>query len=299
MRATEFLPQLARPTAVNFERITGGILLICVGLTKKVFIADPLGGFVDEIYGAYETYGWSALVIATYAFALQIYFDFSAYTDIAIGSAAILGFRLMENFRAPYLATSLREFWRRWHISLSTWLRDYLYVSLGGSRHGELRTYAALMATMVLGGLWHGAAWTFVVWGVLHGSYLALERVTGCASVDSHAMAPLERIVRTIITFNLVCLAWVFFRAETFDQAFGIIGRIVTLSDGQSASAFPLLILAVLLIWQLGKERVRGLGIPLLLDSVIPARWIIYSMLPLLMVAIGGATNPQFIYFQF
>jgi alginate O-acetyltransferase complex protein AlgI len=299
MRATDFLPQLARPTTIDFERITGGVLLVCVGLTKKVFLADPLGDFVDEVYGAYASYGWSALVIATYAFALQIYFDFSAYTDIAIGSAAILGFRLVENFRAPYLAASIREFWRRWHISLSTWLRDYLYISLGGSRHGEIRTYAALMGTMLLGGLWHGAAWTFVVWGGLHGLYLAVERITGRAAVDGRDMAPLERIVKTAITFNLVSLAWIFFRAESFDQAFGIIERIATLSDGRTVSAFPLVVLAGLLAWQLMRERIDGLGIPMLLDSVIPARWAVYAMLPLLIVAIGGATNPQFIYFQF
>jgi alginate O-acetyltransferase complex protein AlgI len=299
MRAGDFLPQLSRPTRIDADRMTCGALLICAGLVKKVFLADPMGDVVDEVYGSYADFGWSALTIATYAFALQIYFDFSAYTDIALGAAAILGFRLVENFRSPYLAASIREFWRRWHISLSTWLRDYLYIPLGGSRHGAARTYTALMATMLLGGLWHGAAWTFVVWGALHGLYLAAERMTGASAVDSHRMPLPERVVKTVITFHLVCLAWIFFRAASFDQAFGIVRRIVTLAPGREISAAPVAVLAALLAYQFLRERWPDLGIAMLRDSMIPVRWYVYATLPLLVIAIGGATNPQFIYFQF
>jgi D-alanyl-lipoteichoic acid acyltransferase DltB (MBOAT superfamily) len=276
-----------------------GCLLICIGLTKKVFLADPMGDFVDTVYGSYADYGSGALVLATYAFALQIYFDFSAYTDIAIGAAAILGFRLTQNFRAPYLAASIREFWRRWHISLSTWLRDYLYVSLGGSRHGTVRTYCALSATMLLGGLWHGAAWTFVIWGALHGLYLVVERLSTTRPRDSSAMGPLERLIRTAITLHLVCFAWIFFRAESFEQAFGIVGRIVTLAPGESVSAVPALCLIALMAWQYLRERRPYLDVSALVQWPVPARWTIYAMLPLLIVAIAGARSPEFIYFQF
>lgn len=299
MRASEFLPQLTRLIEANYENIMRGCLLICIGLTKKVFLADPMGDFVDTVYGSYADYGSGALVLATYAFALQIYFDFSAYTDIAIGAAAILGFRLTQNFRAPYLAASIREFWRRWHISLSTWLRDYLYVSLGGSRHGAVRTYCALSATMLLGGLWHGAAWTFVIWGALHGLYLVVERLSTTRPRDSSAMGPLERLIRTAITLHLVCFAWIFFRAESFEQAFGIVGRIATLAPGESVSAVPALCLIALMAWQYLRERRPYLDVSALVQWPVPARWAIYAMLPLLIVAIAGARSPEFIYFQF
>ena len=164
-----------------------------------------------------------ATLIGVYAFAWQIYGDFSGYSDIARGSAQLLGFHFMVNFRQPYLAASLQDFWRRWHISLSTWLRDYLYIPLGGNRGGEVKTYRNLLTTMLLGGLWHGANWTFVVWGAIHGFVLSIERVL-FGHRKSHAEPrALAKVVRQVITFHVVCLSWIFFRADSISSALAMI----------------------------------------------------------------------------
>ena len=177
VRAQDLLPQLAELPVLELEQATRGLYRIVVGLFKKIALADTLAiSIVDRVFEAPERFSGLEVIAGVYGYALQIYLDFSAYSDIAIGSAQVLGFTLPENFRTPYRSANLQEFWRRWHISLSTWLRDYLYITLGGSRGAPWRTYANLIATMVLGGLWHGASWTFVVWGALHGLGLAITR---------------------------------------------------------------------------------------------------------------------------
>jgi alginate O-acetyltransferase complex protein AlgI len=218
VRAAYFLPQLARPSAEPIP-IAAALLLILGGLFKKVVVANYLAtGLVDPVFAAPSSYGGPDLLLATYGYAVQIYCDFSAYTDMAIALAALLGFRFPANFNQPYRAQSLREFWHRWHISLSTWLRDYLYKPLGGNRYGRLKTYRNVILTMLLGGIWHGAGWKFVAWGALHGGGLAVERMfepwlgRGPSSV-------VGKFVATFLVFHFVCLGWIFFRAEDFAMA--------------------------------------------------------------------------------
>src|SRR3954468_23849057 len=218
VRAAYFLPQLARPSTEPVP-IAPALLLILGGLFKKVVIANYLAtGLVDPVFAAPTSYGGPDLLLATYAYAVQIYCDFSAYSDMAIALAALLGFRFPANYNQPYRAQRLREFWQRWHISLSTWLRDYLYKPLGGNRHGRWKTYRNLMLTMLLGGLWHGAAWKFIAWGALHGGGLAVERMLE-PWLGRRAQSPVAKVVATLLVFHFVCLAWIFFRAEDFAVA--------------------------------------------------------------------------------
>jgi alginate O-acetyltransferase complex protein AlgI len=218
VRAAYFLPQLARPENQPIP-IAAALLLILGGMVKKVIVANYLAtGLVDPVFADPASYGGPDLLLATYAYAVQIYCDFSAYTDMAIAIAALCGFRFPRNFNQPYRAQRLREFWQRWHISLSTWLRDYLYKPLGGNRRGRLNTYRNLMITMLLGGIWHGAAWKFVMWGALHGGGLAVERMME-PWIGRRPTSLGGQIVSTLIVFHFVCLAWIFFRAENFTVA--------------------------------------------------------------------------------
>jgi len=218
VRAAYFLPQLARPSNEPIP-VAAALLLILGGMVKKVIIANYLAtGLVDPVFAAPDQYGGLDLLLATYGYAVQIYCDFSAYTDIAIALAALCGFRFPRNFNQPYRAQRLREFWQRWHMSLSFWLRDYLYKPLGGNRHGRLNTYRNLIITMLLGGIWHGAAWKFVMWGALHGGGLAIERL-GRPWLGERAHTPLGRFASWFVVFHFVCFAWIFFRAEDFTVA--------------------------------------------------------------------------------
>jgi alginate O-acetyltransferase complex protein AlgI len=227
VRAAYFLPQLTRPSNEPIP-IAAALLLILGGMVKKVIIANYLAtGLVDPVFAAPTSYGGPDLLLATYAYAVQIYCDFSAYTDMAIALAALCGFRFPRNFNQPYRAQRLREFWQCWHISLSTWLRDYLYKPLGGNRHGRLKTYRNLLITMLLGGIWHGAAWKFVMWGALHGGGLAAERM--CEPwLGRRSTSLAGRIVATVIVFHFVCFAWIFFRAEDFTVAVDFIAGLGT-----------------------------------------------------------------------
>jgi alginate O-acetyltransferase complex protein AlgI len=218
VRAAYFLPQLARPSGAPVP-VAAALLLILGGMVKKVIIANYLAtGLVDPVFAAPDQYGGPDLLLATYGYAVQIYCDFSAYTDIAIALAALCGFRFPRNFNQPYRALRLREFWQRWHMSLSFWLRDYLYKPLGGNRHGRLKTYRNLMITMLLGGIWHGAAWKFVMWGALHGGGLAVERMA-LPWLGERPSGTLGKFVSWLVVFHFVGLAWIFFRAEDFTVA--------------------------------------------------------------------------------
>lgn len=224
-RPSHLLPQVQRPRVWDDGKFFDGLILIMDGLFRKCVIADNCALIANAAFnGQLAGPNLPVLLLGMYAFAWQIYGDFSGYSNIARGSAQLLGFHFMVNFRQPYLAVSLQDFWRRWHISLSTWLRDYLYIPLGGSRHGEARTYRNLLTTMLLGGLWHGANWTFVIWGGIHGAGLAIERfLTG----KEHAASPpgiLAVWARRAILFHLVGIAWVFFRATSVRAAFQMLG---------------------------------------------------------------------------
>ncbi len=233
VRAADFIPQLHAPARLTRDHIAVGTVLILTGLAKKMVIANYLAtDLVDPVFFDPTAVGALDLLVGIYGYAVQIYCDFSGYSDIAIGVAALLGYRFRENFDQPYRASSLQDFWRRWHISLSSWLRDYLYIPLGGSRGGEAKTYRNLLITMFLGGVWHGAAWTFVIWGAFHGAMLGVERFV---RAKLNELAPpqagdeplflsrlgnfAQRTVGVVWTFHLVCFAWIFFRADSFGTA--------------------------------------------------------------------------------
>lgn len=219
-RPSHLLPQVQNDRTINRQKFFEGQMLIVFGLFQKCVIADNCALVANGAFnGTLGSPSIPVVLLGAYAFAWQIYGDFAGYSNIARGCAQLLGFHFMVNFRQPYLATSLQDFWRRWHISLSTWLRDYLYIPLGGNRLGERRTYGNLLTTMVIGGLWHGANWTFVIWGAIHGGWLALERLLGLSRNDAGEMSWFSGWVRRILVFHLVCLSWVFFRATSIRTA--------------------------------------------------------------------------------
>jgi D-alanyl-lipoteichoic acid acyltransferase DltB (MBOAT superfamily) len=234
VRPAQLLPQFAVAPRADPEMQARGLWRIAVGLAKKIIIGDYLAqAIVDGVFATPERFTALEVLVATYAYAAQIYADFSGYSDVALGSAALFGYVLPENFAAPYLSRDLQDFWRRWHISLSTWLRDYLYKPLGGSHAGSLKTYRNLMITMVLGGLWHGASWTFVIWGALHGAALAVTRIRQRARARHaqygvvHDPNRWTRWLSTVATFHFVCFAWIFFRAPTLDHAALALGQLL------------------------------------------------------------------------
>ncbi len=219
-RPSHLLPQVQRPRNWDPAKAFDGMILILEGLFRKVVVADNCALLANAAFGGhFGPPNTITVLLGTYAFAWQIYGDFSGYSSVARGSAQLMGFHFMVNFRQPYLAQSLQDFWRRWHISLSSWLRDYLYIGLGGNRLGKVRTYLNLMLTMLLGGLWHGANWTFVVWGGIHGVGLAIERFFSGQRDVSDSPSFVGRWARRIFIFHLVCLAWIFFRIPTFHGA--------------------------------------------------------------------------------
>jgi alginate O-acetyltransferase complex protein AlgI len=250
--ALEEQMRVRRHTLDKFAR---GVAFFAFGMAKKILIANPMGHVADTAFGAgalHAADAWFGLV----GYAFQIYFDFSGYSDMACGLALMMGFVLIQNFDSPYRADSITDFWRRWHISLSTWLRDYLYIALGGNRRGQGRTYVNLMTVMLLGGLWHGASWNFVLWGAIHGGMLAFERAQGKDSLYRR----LPRPVRVAITFFVVCLAWVFFRAKTLGQALATFRSLFGLAVTTAAADAPagamytrfhvtVFVLAAVLVW--------------------------------------------------
>jgi alginate O-acetyltransferase complex protein AlgI len=294
VRAREFLPQLAKPRDPQRVAVSAGLTLIAMGLVKKVVIADYLGRtIVDPVFGVPQAYHAPDVLLAAYAYAAQIYCDFSGYTDIAIGLALLMGFVFPQNFNSPYRATGFRDFWRRWHMTLSRFLRDFLYIPLGGNRGSRLFTYRNLMITMVLGGLWHGAAWTFVIWGAFHGTALVAEHAFG-----GKVKAP--GWLRWAVTFHLIVLGWVLFRAQGIGLAWTFLGRLGSLGHPTLWTAPVLLAIAVAIGPQLLPTRPVGrlqdaLGrlSPVLLGAAI-------GVLILFVAAtVPSQGVPPFIYFRF
>jgi D-alanyl-lipoteichoic acid acyltransferase DltB (MBOAT superfamily) len=290
-RAKNLLPQFHKTPKVTREDFADGLSLFVVGLFKKLALANYLALYVERIYGAPGDFGGAALAMGTFAFAWQIYFDFSGYTDMARGGARMMGFRLMLNFNNPYLATGLGDFWSRWHISLSTWFRDYVYIPLGGNRAGANRMYLSLLATFIISGLWHGAAWTFLVWGALHGVGLVATR--GLERSEWYRKK-LPRFVKRTAVFLFVCLAWIFFRAESMPDAWLILSRIfgAAWTDPQ----MPLLMLALVgIAWAyqvVHESRLRTLLQP----AWVRVGLVVGMLLFLCLCSSGGG---EFIYFQF
>jgi alginate O-acetyltransferase complex protein AlgI len=304
LRAGELLPQLARGPLTNRARDWVGIRLFTWGLVKKVLLSDfLLAPYVDRIFLAPGTGSIESHWIAIYSFAFQIYCDFSGYTDMARGLACILGYDLPENFREPYLSRGPSEFWRRWHITLSRWLRDYLYIPLGGNRSGSGRTYVNLGLTMLLGGLWHGAGWTFVLWGAFHGAMLAVERAMGWrfgAAGDRLKAADWPKI---FVFFHLTCLSWVLFRAENLGDALDFYSGLFGASGSIGWPLVPLLAVVFCAALHLAERWVRTGATPqsetgsrLQPLEVIEAAAVGVALAAV--VAVGGS-GAEFIYFQF
>ncbi len=303
-RGAHLMPQIIKPRNILPERFSSGLQLALVGLFKKVVIADNMAVVVNSVYGAADPSG-SAVLLATYAFALQIYCDFAGYTDIARGTARMLGFDICLNFRLPYLAANPSDFWQRWHVSLSTWLRDYLYIPLGGNRHGNRKTVRNLMLTMLLGGLWHGAAWNFVLWGAFHGLLLIIyrqfENHRRSKSLTFETRRDWRFWLSVVFFFHLTCLGWLLFRVENMAQAGHLLSSLVSRPFFDPLSR-PLL------------RMVAAAGIPLAIFEIYQyyrraaepwVNWAVgvragfYALLFYGIVIFGAPEISEFIYFQF
>ncbi|GAB1421011.1 MBOAT family protein [Anaerolineales bacterium] len=308
-RATHLLPQFHIKHHFNIDQAVEGFQRILWGFFKKVVIADRLALYVNPVYGSLETYTGIQLIIATIFFAFQIYCDFSAYSDIAIGTAQIMGFKLMENFRQPYFSLSIREFWSRWHISLSTWFRDYVYIPLGGNRVSLPRNVINLLIVFLLSGLWHGAGWTFIIWGALHGVAIALQAIFNHFKIQ---ILPQAKWLYWLLTFAFLCITWVFFRANSLDDALYVFKHSFIwgqqtlwepMQDGLFIAQVEFL-LAIILIFLLMFIDWFNSQYPFALFlariPLIP-RWAIYYLFGAAIMFSGlyGSGAQQFIYFRF
>jgi alginate O-acetyltransferase complex protein AlgI len=300
LRPHELIPQLHRQMPILRRNLLPGLALFTVGLVKKLVFADPIGSVVTAIYDQPAGRGTAEYLFALYGYSVQIYCDFSGYTDMAIGLALILGVRLPGNFLRPYLATSIADFWRRWHITLSHWLRDYVYIPLGGSRAGDAMTLRNILLTMALGGLWHGANWTFLLWGVLHGVGVAASRLPErFAVLWPHP----PHWIRILLTFHIVALLWIFFRARDFSSALTMLsGCLFTWSLADASTflpehAFELVLIAGFLLlhpWDDGRRiRIAARKSPPLVVCTVMA------VACILAFSIGSQSSGQFIYFEF
>ncbi|MEM6342870.1 MAG: MBOAT family O-acyltransferase [Bacteroidota bacterium] len=316
-RSTHLLPQFHQRQAFDFGRLTNGLKLILWGLFKKVIIGDSLSIFVDSVYSTPASHDSLSLLLASICFAFQIYADFSGYTDIARGSAQVIGFDLMENFKQPYTAKSISEFWRRWHISLSTWFRDYVYIPLGGNRTVKWRWYYNLFVTFTVSGLWHGANWTFVLWGALHGFYLIFAIITEDSrnrlkkSLGISRNETVHKLVQVLSVFVLVLIGWVFFRAENISDAFYILGQIFDprtytwtfslVSNVQANSPFSFALgMGCLILFLILDTMSKDKQFPDFLNGhKLAYRWTIVYILLFCLVFFTPKGSGQFIYFQF
>ncbi len=293
VRVNELVPQLSQPRTLTHSDFTRAVLLIAAGLFKKMVVATYLAeALVDDVFAFPDRFSSLEVLLGIYGYAVQIYADFSGYTDIAIGVALLLGIRLPENFNQPYRAASVQDFWRRWHISLSRWLRDYLYIPLGGNRGGDRRRDRNLLLTMLLGGLWHGAAWTFVLWGLLHGVGLLVERRLGRSP---------HPVLGRLITFHFVCFGWVLFRAESLGAASGVLRRLAS-GWGTDITRLSWVLVALILVMLATHFWPRSAGergiwaashAPVALSALAFAFWLV------VLEQFGPEGVAPFIYFQF
>ncbi len=315
VRASKFLPQLDTNPAITWANLEKGCQIFLMGALKKAVIADRLAVCVNAVYDAPAAYSGLSILGAVIAYSIQIYCDFSGYSDMAIGIAKVLGYDLGRNFNLPYLSRNLTEFWKRWHISLSAWLQEYLYISLGGNRKGKARTYVNLMVTMILGGLWHGASWNFILWGALHGAALVVHKifigwkaqkthseVDNCdIAVTSNLITHTKTMLSILGTYAFVSFCWIFFRADSFDTAWLIISRMFTMAEGISYTYVYTVLFAIVLlaihIYCYFRTNKEGTYILLDWNKFLPK--VIFILLVLLTAAFAYQGNGAFIYFQF
>lgn len=296
VRASEFLPQLYVPRQLSWNRAYCGFEQFVFGFFKKVFIADRIASFVDFSFENHSLFSGGTLWLAVIAYSIQIYCDFSGYSDMAIGIAKAMGYDFNRNFDLPYIAKTVEEFWRRWHISLSTWLRDYLYIPLGGNRKGVRRTYINLFITMLLGGLWHGASWTFVLWGAWHGTALFVHKAFKNRFGDRFVI---PAFVSWGITILVVMVGWVFFRSKSFAQALDILYAMATLRSGaQWYHPFVIFVIVMMGVYHIAK--VKRIGTVFLYPELgsVYGMTVLFTMLLLTIVFYPQEFQP-FIYFQF
>lgn len=315
-RSNHLLPQFVKKQHFSYDRVKSGLQQMLWGFYKKVVVADRLAIVVDGVYNNLDSYAGIPLIIATLFFAFQIYCDFSGYSDIAIGSARVMGFELMENFKFPYYSKSISEFWKRWHISLSTWFRDYVYIPMGGNRVVKWKWYYNLAITFLVSGFWHGANWTFIVWGALHGAYLILATVTQNTQLRVLSKLPLflNKIVHLGVTFSLVCFAWIFFRSNNLSDSIYIIVNLLPKIDDFSVSsistqfrglgvspAFMIVTLLCVLGLELFQYIDYRMGMWHYLNSKSRFfRWGVYYLILAAILFLAPYTELQnFIYFQF
>ncbi|MEQ9231684.1 MAG: MBOAT family O-acyltransferase [Cyclobacteriaceae bacterium] len=298
-RAVNLLPQFSKTYDFDWKRILDGLHLVLWGFFKKIVIADRLAVVVDTVYASPESFAGPYLILATYLFAFQIYCDFSGYSDIAIGTAKMMGYDLMTNFRTPYFSTSVREFWSRWHISLSTWFRDYVYIPLGGNRGSKFKAARNILITFIVSGFWHGANWTFLIWGAIHGSCLLIERfATGF-------LKSVPTWMKWFATFHVVLIAWIFFRANTVSDVGTIFCQLGTWSKLSAAeihlTVFQFRILLTLLVAFIVAEVInyRFRISSSIIQLSFKARFAVYFVLFVIVSLFGIWNSSSFIYFQF
>lgn len=309
VRAVDFLPQLNGNIRFSKTRVLNGLDIVMAGYFKKVVVADSLAPVVDQVFAAPNNFSSIQLIIGVFFYSFQIYCDFSGYSDIAIGIAKILGFKFPQNFNIPYISKNFSEFWRRWHISLSSWLRDYLYISLGGNRRGKMGTYLNNMITMLLGGLWHGANWTFLFWGFLHGFYLILQRLIisirqRIGLYSSNGVFRLLDVTVSVTTVYLfTCIAWIFFRSQTIGDAFDYLSRILTfnnMSFDTLVNKFWIVkgffLIAILII---GEILYKKFNLFIRIRKTYLTRVFYYAVVLWMISFFGTFSSNQFIYFQF
>jgi D-alanyl-lipoteichoic acid acyltransferase DltB (MBOAT superfamily) len=296
-RAVHLLPQVEQPRNIDYSHVREGAWLILLGFFKKVVVADNMAVIANEVFNNPGEHHGLAVLVGVYAFALQIYGDFSGYSDIARGTAKLMGFDLMHNFRMPYFATNPQEFWRRWHISLSTWLRDYLYISLGGSRFSAWLTYRNLFLTMLLGGLWHGAAWNFVLWGVFHGTLLIAHRLLVLA-LPPGKDGPAKHLVKLFVFFHITCVGWVLFRINAIGDLPLLGSSLLQPAAASLDWVLPMLFYAwPLLLVDFAQQRAGDMLAVKRWPA--PARAALYGLLFGYILLCGRVGANEFIYFQF
>lgn len=295
-KASELLPQIKNPKPFNYKQGVTGLKLLLWGMFLKVVIADRMGMYVDSIYPNYIHYSGKICLLGSFFYTMQIYADFAGYSFMAMGIAKTLGYDLINNFRRPYFSVSVTDFWRRWHISLSRWLKDYVYIPMGGSRCSKLRNYWNIFVTFLVSGIWHGANWTFIVWGIMHGLAQIIEKALQWQRYDGHSI--IVKTIKILFTFLIVNFAWIFFRMPTLQDACGLIGRIFTnFTDSYSLEDYKL---SVLLLVPLFKDVydewfVGKLG--KLNCSVV--RMSVYVFLFIIILLLGILSSDQFIYVNF
>ena len=300
-RAKDLLPQLYHKLSPTREQLKEGATLVVLGLFRKVMIGDTAGRIVDHIFSNLHLYKSIEIIAAILLFGIQIYADFSGYSKIARGTAKLLGVELMINFEQPYLSRNITEFWRRWHISLSSWLKDYLYITLGGNRKGEARTYVNLMITMLLGGLWHGASWNFVIWGGLHGIYLAAHKFFVKGKTEYDPITRLKDIPKVMLTYSLVAFTWLFFRATSWESTKLIFSSIFNWQSSEYSHIFiQILVSYFVLNFAIDIIENRfGHTFVLRFKSTSVRLGILLSLFIVTLVYIFQAKPLPFIYFQF